>query len=385
MSDTRVIFITHYTELYGANRSLLNLIEGLSIFELTNILVIAPGDGKICDELKKRGVEYSIIPFVNETWLVGKKPDLFKKVAKLVYNWYIVLRYAKYLRKKDKTIIHTNSSATLIGAYFSLWMRVPHVWHIREFGLDDYNFNYNFGYKYFNFWVNKAKAVIAISRSIYEKRIKNCNTLRKEIIYNGVIFSNEIPEQNFSSVQSIRYEDEKIIFGIIGLICKEKGQDEAIDAFYLFNKIHKNAQLLIAGNGTDEYVEMLKQKVNEYHLESKVIFKGFIENANEFYNKLDCLLMCSKNEAFGRVTIEAMSKGVPVIGYNNAGTSEIIQDGYNGLLYSNGPFGLSEMMLMYARDKSMQRTMMQEALQTVKERFTIEAYSKAVYNVYQSV
>ena len=108
-------------------------------------------------------------------------------------------------------------------------------------------------------------------------------------------------------------------------------------------------------------------------------------NYTHIYNKLDCLLMCAKNEALGRVTIEAMSKGVPVIGYDNAGTSEIIKHGYNGLLYSHGSATLSEMMLMYAKDKGMQKTLRENALHTVKDRFTIEAYAQAIYNVYQSI
>jgi glycosyltransferase involved in cell wall biosynthesis len=52
--------------------------------------------------------------------------------------------------------------------------------------------------------------------------------------------------------------------------------------------------------------------------------------------------MCSKNEALGRVTIEAMSRGTPVIGFDNAGTSEIIKHAYNGFLYKEGASELSE-------------------------------------------
>ena len=49
---------------------------------------------------------------------------------------------------------------------------------------------------------------------------------------------------------------------------------------------------------------------------------------------MDILLMFSYAEGFGRVTVEAMSFGVPVIGFNNAGTTEIIKDKRNGYLFN---------------------------------------------------
>ena len=49
--------------------------------------------------------------------------------------------------------------------------------------------------------------------------------------------------------------------------------------------------------------------------------------------------VCSRAEAFGRVTVEAMKCGVPVIGARAAGTAELIKDGQTGLLYQPGNVG----------------------------------------------
>ncbi|MEP6844367.1 MAG: glycosyltransferase family 4 protein [Panacibacter sp.] len=383
--EKKIIYITHYADLYGANRSLINLVEGLVNIGVKNILVILPAEGKICELLKKIGIEYRLIPFVNETYYAGEKPLLIKKIAKFFYNWYIVFRYSGSLKKEGKPIIHSNSSATLIGAYFSMWLSAPHVWHIREFGSDDYNLNYNFGYDFFNKWLNKAQAVIAVSKAVYEKRVKYCTAPKKKVIYNAALFSNQLSHEKQGNSNSKDREDGKIIFGIIGLINEEKNQEEAIDAFKLFCHKNKNGKLLIAGNGTSEYIITLQEKVGQYALDDKIKFTGFIENTNEFYNKIDCLLICSKHEAFGRVTIEAMGTGIPVIGYNNAGTSEIIKHGYNGLFYINGAIDLSEHMLMFAANKELRKIMGQNAEKTVLQNFTIEVYTKAVYNIYQSL
>ena len=63
--DMRIAFITHYTELYGANMSLLNLIEGLGHYGV-RAHVICPDDGDLIGALAKRGVPVAILPF--EWW-----------------------------------------------------------------------------------------------------------------------------------------------------------------------------------------------------------------------------------------------------------------------------------------------------------------------------
>ena len=52
----------------------------------------------------------------------------------------------------------------------------------------------------------------------------------------------------------------------------------------------------------------------------------------------DVILVCSQWEAFGRITVEAMLTGKAVIASANGGTTELIKDGENGLLYTYGNY-----------------------------------------------
>ena len=62
----RVAFITHYAELYGANLSLLNLLEGLGRYGVRPH-VIAPEPGDLLPELARRGIPAAVLPF--EWWV----------------------------------------------------------------------------------------------------------------------------------------------------------------------------------------------------------------------------------------------------------------------------------------------------------------------------
>lgn len=85
----------------------------------------------------------------------------------------------------------------------------------------------------------------------------------------------------------------------------------------------------------EEYLEKLKQKVIKYELEEQVLFVGFTKEPSKFMQACDVVLMASKNETFGLVTIEAMRNGTAVIASNSGGVLEVIDDEKTGLLFEN--------------------------------------------------
>jgi glycosyltransferase involved in cell wall biosynthesis len=259
------------------------------------------------------------------------------------------------------------------------------IWHVREFGWEDYRIKYNFGYKYFQYWFNKADAVISISKAIYEKRVLNHNLKQTAIVYNGVISKKELQQNKQNQLLSNNNRQHKgIVFAIVGHISPEKGQEEAISAFLMLLDKAPDAKLLIVGSGEEEFVTKLMNHVEDNHLRDKIVFTGYIENVKDVYTSINCLLMCSKHEALGRVTIEAMSYGIPVIGYNGGGTVEIIKDGYNGLLYSKGHKELYEKMLVFMLEGEDANNYSKHAFDTV-ENYTIEKCVTSIYNIYSKV
>jgi glycosyltransferase involved in cell wall biosynthesis len=370
-----ILFVSHYTDLYGANRSMLNLIDGLKQKGINDISVIIPHKGAVCNKLNDLGIIYQVIPFVLE---VQKQPQSYlKKTAKKYYNLLLAKKYKRYFFKKKNLIIHTNTSVTFFGAYLAYYLQVPHVWHIREFGKTDYKLEYNFGYSYFLKWINRAASVICISKVLCDHRFKENIIPPLKIIYNGVVHCSVLNTGIISNKKSKRFR-----FGISGNISDEKNQVEAIHAF---NLMHKNydCELFIAGTGEPSFLNQLKQKIEKYNLTDRVLFKGFVNDISTFNKSLHCMLMCAKHEALGRVTIEAMSEGLPVIGFDNAGTAEIIEDGYNGFLYKNGATELAEKMKFIINNYETLTSVRLHAIETVKKNYTIESYAEKVADIYE--
>jgi glycosyltransferase involved in cell wall biosynthesis len=84
--------------------------------------------------------------------------------------------------------------------------------------------------------------------------------------------------------------------------------------------------------------------------------------------------MCSPNEALGRVTIEGMMYGVPVVAFDSAGTSEIVQHEQTGLLYRSDERSLAIQLERLLNDQSLYAGIAERAREHVFQNFTISKY-----------
>lgn len=196
---------------------------------------------------------------------------------------------------------------------------------------DDYKLTYLLGEKAFRFWANKANAIICISKSIQKRRVLSKGiTSKSVIIYNGLVNDQNKVAARIPSVKPT-------ILGIVGVIDPAKNQLAAIKAVHELVKRGKLVILNVVGSVSSQpYFETLKDYVLEHGLGDYVDFTGFCKNVGAIFKSIDITLVCSPHEAFGRVTVESMMHGVPVVAYKSAGTVEIIEHEDTGLLYRDG-------------------------------------------------
>ena len=122
---------------------------------------------------------------------------------------------------------------------------------------------------------------------------------------------------------------EKLV-GYVGRLVGSKRVALLIDAFAHICKQRDDASLILIGDGEDRIA--LEKKVADKELQASVHFLGRQEGVQNYMRQFDMLVLPSRDEPFGRVLIEAMQVGCPVIGMNSGGVSEIIASGVNGIL-----------------------------------------------------
>jgi glycosyltransferase involved in cell wall biosynthesis len=129
------------------------------------------------------------------------------------------------------------------------------------------------------------------------------------------------PIEKFSESQIFQFNKNKKYVLYLGRIDKSKGIDHLIRAF---KKIHdENVELLIVGPnyGFSNYCKELSKKLQ---LDNRVRFLGAVEHSNllEIFKISNVLVLPSKYDATGTVTLEAASFGIPIILTDKCGLAE---------------------------------------------------------------
>jgi glycosyltransferase involved in cell wall biosynthesis len=125
-----------------------------------------------------------------------------------------------------------------------------------------------------------------------------------------------------------------LTLGVIATIWRGKGHHLALEAAAKLGERGRAVRIVFAGRvDQQDYFQSLQDYARGHRLDLEV--RGFVPTEQAFAG-IDVLLMCSLDEPFGMVTVEAMRRGIAVVGSASGGTAEIVRDGTDGLLFPPG-------------------------------------------------
>ena len=114
-------------------------------------------------------------------------------------------------------------------------------------------------------------------------------------------------------------------------------------------------------------------------------FLGYRRNPQAFIRKADLLVLPSSEEGFGRVLLEAMDIGTPVIGTRIGGIPEVIEHGVNGLLVDYGDIeALKRSIIKILKDEQVGKKIVKGGYETINSKFRVETYQEKLENIYDS-
>lgn len=330
----KLLAVLHDSNKYGASRSFIELISGLQDKHVV-CYVIMPSDGPITKELDNLGVSYYFVPF--KMWL-SRGPVIWKRVVRSIYNLLISFWVAYIAWSVDADLLYTNTIMTPVGAIAAKMIGKPHIWQIREFAQEHYNLTFDLGLKVSHkliAWLSYR--VVLVSNALRDKYIEHILSEKLIVVYNpvdlgGVLSQNELMDNMLNRTN----RDPLLI--MVGFVHPAKGQLDAVLALAELIKRNYMVNLVIVGDGDVEYISSLKRVIREYGIDKHVEFTGYVDNPRILLESSDIVLVCSRSEAFGRVTVEGMISGKPIIGARSGATPELIIEGFNGLMYEPGNY-----------------------------------------------
>jgi glycosyltransferase involved in cell wall biosynthesis len=380
-----VCFIAHSGAEGGAGQALLEAIDALAARGV-EARVIVPARGRLGRECDARGIPWTALPY---TWWMGRDTPVWKRLLKVAINGLLTLPLALRLRLWRCDIAYSNSLTICIGAWAAKLAGRPHVWHLHEFGYEHHRLSFDLGAAFsLRQLARLSDACIVASRALATRFEEHVPRTALHVIYQSVAGpqGRDLPGiETTGHDTSVIDPPEAFRCVIVGALQEGKAQHEAVLAIVDLRQRGVTVELRVVGSGVASYERRL-HALAAGHDDGAITFVGFSDDPYAHMLAADAVLVCSRYEGFGRVTVEAMLSGRPVVAARSGATPELVRDGFNGLLYEPGDHAELADRVQYLVDHPpAARTMGENGKAWAQETFSRERYGAQLLDLLSSV
>ncbi|MUH00927.1 glycosyltransferase [Scytonema sp. UIC 10036] len=335
-------------------------------------------DGSFRNLLEKNQIPVEVL--TTQQIQVRKESSLAQGLSSLSQLIPLITKVVQ--RAKQFDVIYANTQkALVVGALASFFSRRPLVYHLHDI-LSPEHFsqtNRRIAVTLANRFASLVIANSEASKTAFIAAGGNSKII--EVVYNG--FEPASFKVQESEIQQIKQElelDGQFIVGHFSRLAPWKGQHILIEALA---KCPQKVTVILVGDalfGEQEYIQRLHQQVTTLGLENRVKFLGFRSEIPLLMSACDVVAHTSTAaEPFGRVIVEAMLCGKPVIAAKAGGAIEIVEHGVNGFLVTPGDAEeLAKVITNCFQEQEKTVTVANNARTTASQRFDVTVINHQV-------
>ena len=379
MDKKKILYILNSTAMGGATISFLNLVSGVSQNGYDFVVVAPKEDKKLQKQIAEIGGSYRTWGGIDSCYYrrnLINPLNLIRTLLRVFKVYIIKARSLKPLldivREEKPDLIHTNVGVIQEGYFVARFLKIPHVWHLREYQDKDFNLQVLPSKQTFCKMLQKSN-VITITEDILKYfGLDTVNTARN--IYNGILHEDEV----------LNILPKEKYFLCASRISSEKGHDGVIRQFAKFHSVHRDYSLVILGFGDNGYIDYLKEIIDTLECKDAIKWIGYTEQVTDYMSKAKALIVNSQFEGFGRMTAEACFNNCIVIGRDTGGTKEILEK-TGGFLFSTDDGMLQCMNDVAEMSDDEYAKISNAACNTAVRLFSIEKNIEQTCDLYQSI
>ncbi len=289
-------------------------------------------------------------------------------------------------RQWHADLIHTNTIVTSEGGFAARRLGLPHVWHLREMIGPGQPIRLPFeGAKFGAYLAPNCSKLIANSESSAARVRAWLPPGLMEVVPNGIDISRFHP-------RSAPVCDGRVIVGMTGnLTSRWKKHALFVEAA---SKVDRRLPIEWrfyghdpSQGGTtpgDPYLDKLHARIARAGIADRFVWPGFVADPAQIMSQIDILVHPADGESFGRVVVEAMAAGLPVVGVRGGGVGEIVRDGETGLLAEiDNSQELAAHIERLVRNPQLRTALGQAGRKRAESTYSLEACVAGVLRVYE--
>lgn len=305
-------------------------------------------------------------------------------VRLLVEELPAALRLARVIREFRADVVHLgNGVRANYDGLLACWLtRTPSVCHVK--GFEKYSDRERAA-------ARRIDALIPMTKAVEQHcRAHGIVGRRTEVIYDALADSGFKPRREPAAVRAELGVGAKPLAGVASNIQEWKGQIVLVEAMAHVVRQVPDAQALLIGGvhraGAD-YAQRVEARTAELGLGANLHAIGFRNDIADVTNALDIVVHTSvKPEPFGRVILEGMLLGKPVVASAAGGVPELIRDGETGFLFQPGDAeGLAACLVRLMQDEALRRAVGERARQWARDVFSMERHVEAFSALYEDL
>jgi len=359
----------------GSHISSLTLIDELkaSYADRYRPMIVLHQEGEFADYLRAKEIPYHLLPldkYVGQSLGLGQIPIIWKNL------WPI----RDFIQKHRIDIVHGNEDdVNYTWSVPTFLSRALHLWHMRAL------------YKQSRLGVlmGLCSTLVSVSDFVVESLPSACEG-KTSVVVDPVSFSEDFPRETARAamLKELGVERETLLVCFVGNFLEGKRPGVFIDAAARMVSMLPDRKLLFLmfGDDRENRCPDLLMHAESLGVAARIRFMGFRHDIGKCLAACDLALAPAVNEGLGRLVIEPMLLGVPVVAARSGGIIEIVNDGETGFLVEpDDPSAFAEAAVRVLREDVLRQRLVVAAATEIREKFSTNKHLSAMTSVYEGL
>jgi glycosyltransferase involved in cell wall biosynthesis len=282
-------------------------------------------------------------------------------------------------------LIHTNTIVTPEGGMAAAQLGIPHVWHVRELIGPGKPFRFAHEGRGFGDHVSRHASKLIANSNVTASLISGwLPPGLLDVVPNGIDVVQFSP--------SPRPPRGKLVVAMVaGLTARWKKHAVFVEAALRVDpglpvefRIYGHDPSAGGNRPGGPYIDELHARIARAGAAARFGWPGHVADPRQVMAEIDVLVHAADHESFGRVIVEAMAAGLPVVGVNGGGVAEIVVHDATGLLVPpDDPVAMATAIEALVHDPAHRVALGSAGRQRAIERYSLDACARGVLAVYE--